>query len=159
MLRCPAGSAAQRVLAALAGHGIAAERVERVGHLSWDEYVDLYHRQDIGLDPFPYPGHTTSLDSLWMGVPVVTLSGGTAVSRVGASLLRTIELPELIAGDIERYISIASALAGDLSRLAELRGELRERIRRSPLADGAHFARDVEAAYRQMWLTWCRSRR
>ena len=159
ILRAPAGSASQRALATLAEHGIARERVELVGPLPWDAYVDLYHRQDIGLDPFPYPGHTTSLDSLWMGVPVVTLAGDTGVSRVGASLLSAIQLPELIAGDVERYISIASALAEDFPRLAELRAGLRDRVRRSPISDGAKFARDVEAAYRKMWHTWSGSRR
>jgi len=159
ILRCPSGSTSERVLAAFARRGIDANRVELVGALPWDQYVALYHRMDIGLDPFPYPGHTTSLDSLWMGVPLVTLSGNTPVSRAGVSVLNTIELPELIAADAAQYISLVRSLAGDLRRLAGYRGSLRERIRRSPLSDGSYFAREVEAAYRQMWHTWCRSRR
>jgi protein O-GlcNAc transferase len=156
ILRCPAQEAARKVIQALTGYGIAAERVRIVGHLSWKDYVDLYHQQDIGLDPSPYPGHTTSLDSYWMGVPVVTLTGDTGVSRVGTSLLSTIGLPELIAPNRERYVAIVSELAGDLSGLAELRSGLRERVRGSAICDGRAFARDVEGVYRKMWRDWVR---
>ncbi len=146
------------MLEALSQCGIAGDRIEIVGLLPWDEYVRLFHRQDIGLDPFPYPGHTTSLDSYWMGVPVVTLTGDTAVSRVGASLLGAMGLPELIAENVDRYIAIAEGLAKDLPRLADLRIRLRDSLKRSPISDGAQFARDVEGVYRKMWKDWLRSR-
>lgn len=155
ILRCPAGEAAKRVREALGRHGISADRIELTGRLPWAEYVKLCQRQDIGLDPFPYPGHTTSLDSLWLGVPMVTLRGGTAVGRGGASILSNLGLGELIADTEEEYIRIARDLAGDWPRLAGLRWEMRERIERSPLVDAGRFARDVEEAYRGMWREWC----
>ena len=119
------------------------------------DYFALYRQIDIGLDPFPCNGGTTTCDALWMGVPVVTLAGRTAVGRGGVSVLRNVGLPELIAETPEQYVQIAAALAGDLPRLAELRRTLRERMRASPLMDAPRFARNVEAAYRQMWRKWC----
>jgi predicted O-linked N-acetylglucosamine transferase (SPINDLY family) len=151
ILRCPPGSASQRVHEAFARHGIGSDRIELIGRLPWKEYVDLYRRQDIGLDPFPYPGHTTSLDGLWMDVPVVTLPGSTAASRGGASILRNLDLPELIATNEEDYAAIAVKLAQDAQRLANLRSTLRSKIRESALMDEKRFARDIESAYRQMW--------
>ena len=90
-----------------------------------------------------------------MGVPVVTLAGMTHVARVGASLLTSVGLADLIASSPENYISIATALARNHSRLQELRGALRQRMLASPLMDGRQFARDVEAAYRDVWRRWC----
>jgi protein O-GlcNAc transferase len=151
ILRCPPGSASQRVRDTLARHRISADRIDLIGRLPWKEYVDLFRRQDIGLDPFPYPGHTTSLDGLWMGVPVVTLPGSTAASRGGASILQNLGLPELIAKDEEDYVAIAVKLAGDAKQLAQLRKSLRGRIRASSLMDEKGFAREIESAYRHMW--------
>jgi predicted O-linked N-acetylglucosamine transferase (SPINDLY family) len=90
-----------------------------------------------------------------MGVPVVSLAGKTAVSRAGLSILSNLGLAELVAADAGRYIEIASGLARDLSRLAHLRGTLRDRMLQSPLMDAPRFARNVEMAYRQMWHRWC----
>jgi predicted O-linked N-acetylglucosamine transferase (SPINDLY family) len=90
-----------------------------------------------------------------MGVPVVTLVGNTVVGRAGLSQLTNLGLPELIAGNPEQYVGIAAGLAGDLPRLAELRRTLRPRMQTSPLMDAPRFARNIEAAYRQMWQTWC----
>jgi predicted O-linked N-acetylglucosamine transferase (SPINDLY family) len=92
---------------------------------------------------------------MWMGVPVVTLAGRTHVSRVGVSLLNSVGLPELVAQSGEEYISIAAELAKDLPRLAGLRETMRQRMRESPLMDASRFARDIEAAYRQIWRSWC----
>jgi predicted O-linked N-acetylglucosamine transferase (SPINDLY family) len=86
---------------------------------------------------------------------VVTLSGKTAVGRGGRSILSNVGLPELIAFTPEQYLTIAVELAGDLPRLSSLRSSLRERMQRSPLMDARQFARDIEAAYRRMWRTWC----
>ena len=109
----------------------------------------------MGLDTFPYNGHTTSLDSMWMGVPVVTLIGKTAVGRAGFSQLSNIGLTELAAGDEKSFVRIASELASNLPRLATLRSQLRQRMQSSPLMDAPRFARDIEAAYRVMWRRWC----
>jgi predicted O-linked N-acetylglucosamine transferase (SPINDLY family) len=90
-----------------------------------------------------------------MGVPVVTLIGRAHVSRVGFSLLSQVGLPELAASDPEQYVRVAAELAGDAKRLGELRRTLRARMEASPLMDAPRFARNVEAAYRQMWRNWC----
>jgi predicted O-linked N-acetylglucosamine transferase (SPINDLY family) len=90
-----------------------------------------------------------------MGVPVVSLAGRTAVGRGGASILSNVGVPELIARTPQQYVQIATHLAGNLTRLSELRRTLRPRMRASPLMDAPRFARNVEAAYRQMWRNWC----
>ncbi len=93
----------------------------------------------------------------WMGVPVITLAGRTAVGRGGVSIMSNVGLPDLIARTHEQYVEIAVQLARDLPRLAELRAGLRQRMQRSPLVDGRQFAADVEAALRGMWKSWCGS--
>jgi protein O-GlcNAc transferase len=136
--------------------GIGPERLEIVGpKRERGEHFQSYGRADIALDPFPYHGTTTTCEALWMGVPVLTLAGSTHVSRVGVSLLTSVGLPEMIARDEEEYVSIAARLASDLPRLVEIRRSLRERMRASSLMNGREFARDVEAAYRDVWRRWC----
>ena len=138
--------------------GIAAERVEFVGKCAAADVSSSVTRElDLCLDPFPYNGHTSTLDALWMGVPVITLAGRTAVGRGGVSILSNAGLPELIADTPERYATLAAELAGDRTRLAELRAGLRLRMQASPLLDAAQYAADVEAALRRMWTTWCKS--
>ena len=155
MLLCPEGSHRQPLLDLLQREGISPDRIELLAFRPRPQYLELYHRIDVGLDTFPYNGHTTSLDSFWMGVPVVTLVGQTVVGRAGLSQLTNLGLTELIAQTPEQYIQIATDLAGDLPRLAELRRTLRARMQASPLMDAPRFARNVEAAYRQMWRNWC----
>jgi len=122
------------------------------------EHLQLYGLVDVALDTYPYHGTTTTCEALWMGAPVVTLAGRTHASRVGASLLTSAGLPELIAQTPEQYVEIAAALIENPSRLAELRRTLRPRMRTSPLMDAPAFARNIEAAYRQMWRRWCEGR-
>jgi protein O-GlcNAc transferase len=129
--------------------------VDFVSFLPREKYLAVYNDIDLGLDTFPYNGHTTSLDSLWMGVPMVTLAGSTAVSRGGASILSNLGLSDFIANSREQYISIAKAAANDLPRLAEIRAGLRDRMMRSPLMDAPGFARDVESAYSRIWREYC----
>jgi predicted O-linked N-acetylglucosamine transferase (SPINDLY family) len=155
MMLCPEGSHRQLLLDLLQRLGIPPDRIELIAHRPRPQYLDLYHRIDVGLDTFPYNGHTTSLDSFWMGVPVVTLVGQTVVGRAGLSQLTNLGLPELIAQTPQQYVQIATDLAGDLPRLAELRRTLRGRMEASPLMDAPRFARNVEAAYRQVWRNWC----
>ena len=109
----PAGLTRRRTANRFAQLGIATDRIEFVGHCPRKEYFELYHRIDVGLDTFPYNGHTTSLDSLWMGVPVITLGGTTAVGRAGVSQLSNLGLGELIAQTPEEFVRIAADLAGD----------------------------------------------
>ncbi|MGA3065283.1 MAG: tetratricopeptide repeat protein [Tepidisphaeraceae bacterium] len=120
-----------------------------------EDYFLRYHQIDIALDPFPFGGGTTTCDALWMGVPVVTLSGQTAVGRAGRSILSNLGLPELVAQTAEQYVQIAIDLAGDLKRMDGLRSGMRARMLASALMDGKGFTRDMESAYRQMWRTWC----
>ncbi len=141
-----------------ASRGIDPSRVRFASRLPQREYFALYHQIDIALDPIPYPGHTTSLDGLYMGVPSITLSGKTAVSRGGASILNHLELSELIAHSEEEYLTIAASLAGDLPRLAHLRQSLRQKMRESPIMNEKLFTASVEAAFRQMWRNWCEKR-
>ncbi len=149
------GDHRQRMLDQFTEQGIAAERITFVGKVPRAEYFQTYQALDISLDTTPYAGGTTTCDSLWMGVPVVTLAGERAVGRGGVSLLQNVGLPELIAPTLDEYVEIAVALANDLPRLRELRSTLRVRMQASPLMNAPRFARNVEAAYREMWRAWC----
>jgi protein O-GlcNAc transferase len=155
LLLAPRGSHRQRTLDRLRHERIDPGRIEFVSRQSGQAYLELYHRIDLSLDSFPYNGHTTSLDSFWMGVPVVTFVGQTSVGRAGWSQLSNLGLTELAGRTPEQFVQIAVDLAGDLPRLSELRGGLRQRMEQSPLMDAAKFARNIEAAYRQIWRTWC----
>lgn len=155
LLMAPAGSAHQDLARRMERHGIDALRVGFVPFQPRADYLRTYHQIDLGLDTFPYNGHTTSLDSLWMGVPVVTRIGATAVGRGGLSQLMNLGISELAADSDEAFVRIAAELAGDLPRLADLRQGLRPRMEQSPLMDGARFAHHVETAYRQIWRDWC----
>ena len=134
---------------------VGSDRVEFVGFRPIERYLKLYEQIDITLDSFPYNGHTTSLDSLYMGVPVVTLIGQTVVSRAGLSILTNLGLPELVARTPERYVEIAVALANDRGRIGELRRTLRQRMCESPLMNARQMTRNLETEFRQMWLEWC----
>jgi predicted O-linked N-acetylglucosamine transferase (SPINDLY family) len=157
LLHIDHGSQRDRVNQLMAERGIAADRLELLPHVSPAEYFQIYHRIDIALDPLPFAGGTTTCDALWMGVPVVTLAGRTAAGRAGVSILSSAGLPELIARTPQDYVQIAADLAGDLPRLAAMRSTLRQRMQSSPLMDADRFARDIEAAYRSMWRTWCQT--
>jgi predicted O-linked N-acetylglucosamine transferase (SPINDLY family) len=148
------GSHRQRTLDAFGREGVEARRVEFLDYRPRQEYLELYHRLDIVLDTAPYNGHTTSLDALWMGVPVVSLTGNTPVSRAGLSQLTNLGLPELVARSETEYVKIAENLAEDLPRLTKLRSTLRDRMKTSVLMDAPRFTRQVEQAYRKMWHAW-----
>lgn len=149
-----AGSHRLYVLDILRGEGVEPERVEFFEPRSRQSYLELYHQLDVVLDTFPYNGHTTSLDALWMGVPVVSLAGQSAVSRAGLSQLTNLGLREWIAHSEDEYLAIAVGLAGDRSRLVELRATLRSRMETSVLMDAPRFARQIEGAFRSMWQQW-----
>jgi len=155
ILLAPQGSARQVVLDRLGQEGISPERIEFLDRQPRLAYLRTHSRIDITLDTFPVNGHTTSLDSLWMGVPVVTLVGRDVLGRAGLSQLMNMGLAELIARTSEDYVRIAGDLAADLPRLSELRATLRQRMQNSPLMDAPRFARGIETAYRTMWRTWC----
>jgi protein O-GlcNAc transferase len=137
--------------------GIRPDRLDLRVWAPASKHLALYNQIDIALDTYPYHGTTTTCESLWMGVPVVTLAGQTHVSRVGVSLLQNVGLAEMIGSTPEQYVQIAVDLTNNLPRLAELRSTLRQQMERSPLMDAPKFARNIEAAYRQMWHTWCQA--
>ena len=148
---------ADRYHALFAAEGIDPARIE---FLHWKasrpDHLRLYERMDIALDTFPYHGTTTTCEALWMGVPVLSLCGEGHVSRVGASLLNRVGLGNWIVASEEAYVEHAARFAADLLSLTRLREELRARMRGSALCDAAEFTRDLEAAFRAMWQTWCR---
>lgn len=152
VLMVPPGSYRRHLLDRLAAQNIAAERVEFVAYRPRGQYLRTYHDIDLGLDTLPYNGHTTSLDSFWMGVPVVTRVGRTCVGRGGLSQLFHLDLLDLAAASDEAFVGAAVGLASDLPRLAALRQELRARLERSPLMDGGRFAGNIETAYRRIFL-------
>lgn len=155
LLMAPAGNADRSLNERIARQGIDPKRVGFTPFQPRADYLRTYHQIDLGLDTFPYNGHTTSLDSLWMGVPVVTRVGETAVGRGGLSQLHNLQLTELAAHSDEAFVRVAVELANDRPRLAALRAGLRSRMEQSPLMDGARFAAHVETIYRQAWQTWC----
>ena len=155
MLLAPEGSVRERMRSLFEEAGVKPDRIEFVGRGSRLEYLSRYREIDICLDTFPYNGHTTSLDALWMGVPLVTLAGETVVGRAGLCQAMNLGLPELIATTREQYVRAASALAHDLEHLSALRQTLRARLQQSPLMDGARFARNLESLYRDVWRRFC----
>ncbi|MBK8161710.1 MAG: tetratricopeptide repeat protein [Gammaproteobacteria bacterium] len=155
MTSVPEGSARTRLAQRFAAQGIEAARLHLHDKLPVQDYWQLLRGIDIALDPFPYTGTTTTCETLWTGIPVVTLIGQTSVARSGYALLKTVGLEELAAADTEGYVRLAVELAHDPDRLARLRRELPARFDASPLRDEAAFTRDLEAAYRDMWQRWC----
>lgn len=137
-------------------HGIESGRLIFENYVPRSNYLAAYHRVDIGLDPFPFPGGTTTAEALWMGVPVLTLAGERFLSRQGVGLLMNAGLPDWIASDPSDYLARAVSHAGDLQRLASLRRGLRQQVLDSPVFDAPRFAGHFEAALRGMWSTWCK---
>jgi predicted O-linked N-acetylglucosamine transferase (SPINDLY family) len=133
------------------GFGIDPGRIELVPRTTdFGTHMRWYHGIDIGLDTFPYNGTTTTCESLWMGVPVITLAGNRHAGRVGNSLLNRVGLGELVALDLNEYVSLAGKLAMDIDRLCTLRQSLRGRMATSSLCDGIQFTLELEAAFRAM---------
>ena len=138
--------------ALLKEEGIAEERIVLHGYESETQnHLGLYSLIDVGLDPFPFNGATTTCEALWMGVPIITLLGNRHVGRVGASILSNIGLNDFIAQDIDAYIEIAIKVANDVNYLKDVRKNLRMRMQNSPLCDGFSFAKDIEVAYQDIW--------
>jgi predicted O-linked N-acetylglucosamine transferase (SPINDLY family) len=144
----------QRVWTAFERHGVDRRCVELVGRQPLDTFLRLHHRVDLCLDTYPYTGYQSTADALWMGVPVVTLAGKTAITRQGVGLLQRVGLRELAADTSEAYVQAAVRLARDLPRLELVREQLRDRVTRS-LTDVTAFTRNLEAAYRGIWEQFC----
>jgi predicted O-linked N-acetylglucosamine transferase (SPINDLY family) len=142
---------AERLLGRFAERGIQGERVELVFRLPRQEYFATYSRFDLSLDPFPYNGGVSTGDSLWMGVPVLTVAGPSYVSRQGIMAMTTVGLPEFVAQSPGELVRLAEDWANRRAELAEVRAELRDRLAKSPLADGPRYVRNLEEAIRKVW--------
>ena len=145
----------EETLARFAAHGIAPERLTLEGPTPRADYLAAYQRIDIALDPFPYPGGTTTVEALWMGVPVLTLAGERFLARQGVGLLMNAGLPEWVASSVDDYVARAIAHAQDLPRLATLRDHLRAQLLTSPVCDAERFAGHFATALRGMWQHHC----
>jgi predicted O-linked N-acetylglucosamine transferase (SPINDLY family) len=142
---------ARALLERLRDHGIDPARVELAGAMSRDDYLAAHAEVDLLLDTFPYPGGTTTCEALWMGVPTVTLAGGSMLARQGASLLCAAGLADWVAQTPDEYVALACAKAGDTGHLARTRAGLRRHVAASPLLDAARFSRHLEDALWGMW--------
>jgi predicted O-linked N-acetylglucosamine transferase (SPINDLY family) len=134
-----------------AAHGVGREQLDLRAKAGHPQLLDAYNSVDIALDPLAYSGGLTTLEALWMGVPVITLPGDRFCTRHSLSHLTAVGLPGLVAEDAAGYLARAEGLAADLDRLADLRARLRDRLAKSPLCDAANFTRTLEAAFHQMW--------
>ena len=147
----------------LAGHylrlfeqrGVHRDRIQICGWLSPEAHLDLYNQVDIALDSYPFNGCLTTLEGLWMGVPIVTLAGQTLISRVGLSILSRVGLEHLAASTVGEYVERAVVLARNTKALGQIRSSLRPRMAGSSLCDSKAYVRDLEAAYRRVWRQWC----
>ncbi|HEX7642297.1 MAG TPA: tetratricopeptide repeat protein [Noviherbaspirillum sp.] len=141
----------ERTLERFAAHGIAGDRMILEGPQQRAAYLAAYHRVDIALDPFPYTGGATSAETLWMGVPIITLAGEHFVSRQGAGLLKNAGLSDWVATTPDEYLGLAVRHAGNLQQLAQLRAGLRRQVLASPIFDAPRFARHIDEALKGMW--------
>lgn len=152
---CP--SVQDRYRALFSRRGVASTRIDLVGGSARKEHMAWYNRIDVALDPFPFSGSTTTLEALWMGIPVVTLPGETFASRHSLSFLSTVGLSHLAASNIEQYIDKACALTTNRDALATLRSTLRSTVEKSPLCDARKFSEALFAQCRSVWKDWCNS--
>jgi len=144
-----------RFTALFAEQGIAPERLILRGPTGLTEMMQEYGDVDIALDPSPYNGGTTSLQALWMGVPLITLAGGNFVSRMGASFLQTLGHAEWIGADTDGFVAAAVQLAQQRATVRAGRAALRAEMAASPLCDIESYVQHMEALFHQMWKTYC----
>jgi len=138
-----------------ARHGICPDRISITGELPFQQHLAVFNRVDILLDTYPFNGAITTLEGLWMGVPTLTLTGQTFVSRAGLAILKRLNLEVFAAQSEEEYIDKACSFAGQPGELAAIRHSLRPHMLDSPLCLPGRMARELESAYRRMWHTWC----
>jgi len=137
----------------LAAQGVSADRLQFEDHAPFAEHLRAYDRVDVALDPFPYPGGTTTRNALWCGVPVITLDARTTSPT--ATLLRELGLGACVAQDEQDYVRCAAAVAADLDHLATCRAALRAKLAASESFNAERFTRSLENAFRDMWAGWC----
>jgi len=144
----------QRMIEQFSQAGVSADRLILLPRMSFSDYLAQHHRIDLALDPFPYNGGTTTMHSLWMGVPVLTLAGEHMVSRCAVPLLSRVDLGDFITHSEEEYFQRALRFAQDLPGLDRIRQSIRPRMSASG-CEPQTVTRHVEAAYREMWRKWC----
>ena len=147
----------RRLISQFEQAGVTSDRITLVQRTGPGEYYRRYHSIDIALDPIPFNGHTTTCDAAWMGCPTVSLAGRIYAHRFGGSVLRNLNLSELATESEDGYVAAAVGLANDLDGLAKLRSTLRFTMQASRITDGRQFTKNLEAAYRDMWETWCQT--
>lgn len=145
----------ERIVGVFERHGIPGSRLMFEGGTVHAAHLAAYGQVDIALDPFPQCGGMTTMEALWMGVPLISLLGNSIPSRAGATMLSASGLGDWYARSEEEYVEIAVRKSADLDALAELRREMRARISRTPVANPKLYTQAVEAAYRDMWRRWC----
>ena len=156
------GTHRRRTIEFMTAQGIAADRilfqdyVPHTAELSQGALLGRYHQVDLALDTFPYNGMSTTLDALWMGVPVVSLVDRRNLGRAGLSLLSNAGLAEFAVPSVDAYVELAIKTSQDKPTLAKLRAGLRTQMQGSPLLDAPGFTRKLEAGFRHMWVEWCR---
>ncbi|WCJ34262.1 Tetratricopeptide repeat (TPR)-like superfamily protein [Euphorbia peplus] len=147
----------QRFLTLLEELGLESLRVDLLPLILLNhDHMQAYSLMDISLDTFPYAGTTTTCESLYMGVPCVTMAGAVHAHNVGVSLLSKVGLGHLIAKNEDEYVQLALQLATDVTALSNLRMSLRDLMAESPVCDGSKFTLGLESAYRNMWHRYCK---
>jgi predicted O-linked N-acetylglucosamine transferase (SPINDLY family) len=139
----------------LAARGVAPRRITLLGRTSRRQHLAAYAEVDVALDPFPQSGGVTTFETLWMGVPLVTLAGERPQGRASASILAAVGLDGAIARSEDDYVDVAVRWAGDRNRLRATRMDLRNRLRQSIMCDQKAYCATVEAAFRGFWKAWC----
>ena len=135
-------------------YGVSEERIDLRGGSSQQDHLAVYQEIDISLDPFPTGGGITSLESLWMGVPVISLCHHRKLaSRQGATVHFPLRLGDWVVTGESEYIELAQDWSQRLGELEQLRSDLRRRVEEQAKV----FPGQVEEAYRQIWQRWCRS--
>jgi predicted O-linked N-acetylglucosamine transferase (SPINDLY family) len=148
----------ERIRGSFARYGIDAKRVEFRGWTDLANFLNTGAVADMALDTFPFNGGVTTCHCLWMGLPVISMFGASAASRVGLDILSRADLEEFAAGSPKQYIEKAVSLALDHQKLAAMRSNMRTRIISGGLLDGEALAAKVENAYKDMWRIWCETR-
>ncbi len=141
-----------------ARRGIAGERLDLRQWSGAAGYLDVYGEIDVSLDTFPCTGGVTTCESLWMGVPVLSLAGVRPASRNSAAILARVGLADWAVATPEQYVAFAVGLPNEMDRLAQLRSGLRERMQAN-VSDATRFTGGLEDAYRTIWRRWCNRRR
>jgi predicted O-linked N-acetylglucosamine transferase (SPINDLY family) len=155
MVTVPDGEVRTRLAQQFQALGIAPQRIQFQQKLPSHEFQRALQQVDITLDPFPVNGATTTCESLWLGVPVLSLVGERFLSRAGYSVLHAARLPDFALETQDSLIATAQLLANNLPLLANVRAGLRDHLQVTPLLDASSFTHNLEHLYREAWSRWC----